>query len=121
MIIIVDNNTLLYANCICTPSRTHTVPGSPPTHITLTKNSPTSITLSWSPPVVPNGDIVHYHAHLVECPTDTLMAVQTTETSVVYDNLHPYYTYKYSLTAATAVGVGPYSDNATVQLDEAGT
>ncbi len=48
------------------------------------------------------------------------MAVQTTETSVMYDNLHPYYTYKYSLTAATAVGVGPYSDNATVQLDEAG-
>ena len=49
------------------------------------------------------------------------MTVRTTETSVVFNNLHPYYTYKYSLAAATAVGVGPYSNNATIQLDEAGT
>ncbi len=79
-----------------------------------------SITLSWSPPLVTNGRIIQYHVHLVECPTDILTITTVMDTNLMLVDLHPHYTYKYQVSAATAVGVGPLSHNSTVQLDEAG-
>ena len=39
---------------------------------------------------------------------------------VQWTGLHPYHTYKYRVAAATAVGLGPFSEERTVQTSEAG-
>ena len=39
---------------------------------------------------------------------------------VQWTGLRPYHTYKYRVAAATAVGLGPFSENRTVQTSEAG-
>ena len=39
---------------------------------------------------------------------------------VQWTGLHPYHTYKYQVAAATAVGLGPFSEERTVQTSEAG-
>ena len=43
-----------------------------------------------------------------------------TDSQVQWTGLRPYHTYKYRVAAATAVGLGPFSENRTVQTSEAG-
>ena len=39
---------------------------------------------------------------------------------VEWTGLHPYHTYQYQVAAATAVGLGPFSEERTVQTSEIG-
>ena len=98
----------------------HTVPSSTPTNITLITISSTSLTLTWSPPLVTDGNIIRYQAQLVDSVTGDLIVVMVTVGMMQWTGLRPYHTYTYRVAAATAVGLGPFSENRTVQTSEAG-
>lgn len=89
------------------------------------KESPTSLTILWLAPLEAhrNGEIINYQVHLYDIESNSLSVKEVSGDSlrVVWNDLHPFYTYKYSVAAATSVGVGPHSHNGTVLMDEAGT
>lgn len=93
---------------------------APPEQLSSLRTS-SSLTLQWiAPPFEQtNGAIQYYEIEVTEL--DTGMMFTTTSTGIVIQipNLHPHYTYV-SRVAAFTVGIGPYSDPITVQLDPAG-
>ena len=52
--------------------------------------------------------------------TEYLSVSMVTVGMVQWTGLRPYHTYKYQVAAATAVGLGPFSEERTVQTSEAG-
>ena len=96
-----------------------------------------SIQLSWDAPEIEgqNGILLHYHVIVME--TQILYLDDGTVTSSMGDNfnrtynvsegrtqlinmLHPSYNYTVRIAAATAVGIGPFSDPITVMTLEDG-
>ena len=88
--------------------------------ITVVTISSTSLTLTWSPPLVINGNIIRYQAQLLDYITKGTNISMVTDSQVQWVGLHPYHSYVYRVAAATAVGLGPFSENRTVQTSEAG-
>ena len=52
--------------------------------------------------------------------TEYLSVSMVTVGMVHWTGLRPYHTYMYRVAAATAVGLGPFSEERTVQTSEAG-
>ena len=96
------------------------VPTGSPKNVTAQVLDPTSLTLSWAPPLTErtNGLIQRYHVRITELETGQVRELNVTETSVVVSGLHPFYQYRY-IVAAVTVGVGPYSVASLVRLPEA--
>ena len=70
----------------------------------------TSVYLSWSPPLVPYGNIVSYtiliEEALVGGNITTVIAMETNSTLV---QLLPYTYYNFSVAASTRIGRGPFN------------
>ena len=79
----------------------------------------TSVYLSWSPPLVPYGNIVSYtiliEEALVGGNVTTVIAMGTSSTLV---ELVPYTFYNFSVAASTRIGTGPF-DMVTIQTPQA--
>jgi hypothetical protein len=74
----------------------------------------TSLTLTWAPPLIPNGVITHYIINAVEVDTGVNITYQAqSRTTFTVGDLHPYYTYQFNVRAVT-VAVGPASPSHTV-------
>ncbi len=75
----------------------------------------------WSPPTFEevNGIIQHYVLSITELETGEVHTRMTSSLVLVINDLHPYYTYECKVAAAT-VGLGPYSNAVTIQLNEEG-
>lgn len=108
------------------PSKTflRLVPGAPPRNITAEATSPTTIALSWEPPVErSNGRIIYYKVFLVENGgSDNEASVTTLKnaTSIVLDELKRWTEYKIWVLAGTSVGDGPKSNPMIVRTHEDG-
>ena len=87
----------------------HTVPTAAPQRVSGSAINSTSISLSWSPPPLPdqNGLIQNYSISVYEVATGTLTPYTTTNSPITISSLHPYYTYRCSVAAYTSVGEGP--------------
>ena len=81
----------------------------------------TTTQLSWQPPLPSsqNGIIRHYLIHVTEEETMRQFELMSASTSVTASDLHPYYTYSFTVSAVT-VGQGPYSEEISVQTLEEG-
>ena len=81
----------------------------------------TSIFLSWEPPPQEhqNGVVTGYLVNITEVETGNTSQLHTASTLIILSLLHPSYTYICVITAVT-VGPGPYSQNITLQVFEAG-
>lgn len=68
-----------------------------------------SIFLFWNPPPVlgTHGIIQEYHINLTEEETGAQYVYTSSNTSLSVSMLHPYYTYQWSVAAAT-IEIGPY-------------
>ena len=93
-------------------------PSGPPLLVMSQKTS-TKLILSWDPPSneSQNGIIRQYVIRIIEADTSTTTTYTSNTTQLTLNDLHPHYTYKCSVAAET-VGVGPYTADLTVQLDE---
>ena len=91
-------------------SALHAVPTGPPENVQVDAISSTSIKLAWHPPNPPdqNGIIQAYNITLTEAETGRQLNFQEegTESVLVVNFLHPYYTYQCSISAVT-IGPGP--------------
>ena len=83
------------------------VPSGPPQNIINSVTSRT-LTLSWSPPLLPqrNGVIISY---LITCSSggSIINSTRTSSTSLTITGLQPFTNYTCSVRAATTVGDGP--------------
>ncbi|CAI8041621.1 Tyrosine-protein phosphatase Lar [Geodia barretti] len=97
------------------------IPSGPPTNVTATSLSSTSIKLTWMPPPLhnQNGIIREYIIHYYVSETRESVVKQSPDnyTSTIITDLHPYYTYSFEVAAVT-VGAGPLSTEFTIRTLE---
>lgn len=81
-------------------------PGSPPLNFAPDVIESFSILFSWSPPAVPNGQIVSYTItyNLTGLPISVIVS---NGTQYLISGLEAYTFYQFTLTASTVVGDGP--------------
>ena len=99
------------------------VPTGAPENVAATTLSSTSVLLTWNPPLpdLQNGIITTYFVNVTELETG--MASQLTvadATQLLINTLHPYYVYNFYISAATVIGLGPYSPVFPIQTLEDG-
>ena len=97
------------------------VPSTSPKNLVGTAIDSTTIQLSWTAPDSDdhNGVISEYRVNVTEVETEQPIQRAVMTTSVVIAALHPYYTYKWTVSAVT-VGEGPYSPSSIVATPEDG-
>ena len=81
-----------------------------------------SITFSWDPPLFEeqNGVIVSYKLDVTALATSSVQSYTITSTTFTITNLIPFSHYTYVIAAATAVGLGPYTETDTIITPEDG-
>lgn len=92
-------------------------PSSAPENVSVSTVSSTSVQISWTPPPSANGIITEYRISVVEVDTASQQDHVTFTTSLIVQSLHPYYTYRFSVSAHT-VETGPYSAVQVLQTPE---
>ena len=103
-----------------------TAPSGPPTNVTVSIESSTSILVSWSevPAIDRNGIITQYE--VVYEPLETFgemigsHAINTTNMTVTLSNLQEDVDYKMSVRAYTSAGPGPFSAEVENRTSEDG-
>ena len=101
---------------------TFVAPGAAPTMLTASNITATSFTLSWEPPEsdLQNGVIRHYLIQVFETQTGNNLTYQATARTVfTVGDLHPFYSYSFSVQAVT-VAAGPLSVPRSVRTLEDG-
>jgi len=79
--------------------------------------------INWAPPPVTtqNGIVNGYTISVSTQETGESSQYQTTGSlSLTLDNLHPDYTYTYTVAAATVLGSGPFSQLNSIRMPEDG-
>ena len=96
-------------------------PTAPPEQLSTIISS-RSLTLMWRPPPFEetNGVIQYYALSITELESGQVLTMTSMSAVAVINDLHPYYTYEFTVAAYT-VGPGPYSSSVTIQLHEEGT
>ena len=97
-------------------------PEAAPTMLTASNITATSVALSWEPPEsdLQNGVIRHYLIQVFETQTGNNLTYQVTARTVfTVGDLHPFYTYSFSVQAVT-VAAGPLSVPQSVRTLENG-
>ena len=94
-------------------------PSAPPQHLRQAATTDTSITLNWQPPPEENwnGVVRFYYLFISEVESGTSYRENSTTTTYLVENLHPFYTYVFSVAAVT-VAAGPISDSIILQTSE---
>lgn len=83
----------------------------------------TSVLASWEPPLQEdqNGIIQRYTLRVVGVHTDEdiIISTNSTRTEISVDNLHPFYSYKFTVAAVT-ISHGPFGQPVTVVMPPLG-
>ena len=82
-------------------------PGSPPDMIVITTVTSRSVTLTWKPPIEPNGFITEYRFQCFGENHAVNSNVMGSQTTITLSGLLPYTNYSCSITAHTSAGGGP--------------
>uniref|UniRef100_A0A3Q4ICD5 Phosphatidylinositol phosphatase PTPRQ-like n=1 Tax=Neolamprologus brichardi TaxID=32507 RepID=A0A3Q4ICD5_NEOBR len=98
------------------------VPGSPPYGLSYESVSPSEVNVTWMPPLLPNGVIIHYS---LEIWNSSHYLNLTSRTNYIHiTHLRKYAHYRVVVQAHTGVGAGNYSSeplNITTLEDAPGT
>ena len=84
----------------------NTVPGSTPLNLNISFVNSTTLLLSWSQPLIPNGIITKYTVNCIEENKKNYTLVTST-TIILVSDLSPYTNYTCSVFGHTKVGMGP--------------
>ncbi len=96
------------------PFNFYLAPEGAPISVLSSNVTSTSLTLSWLPPLNPNGLIRRYIITVLEINTGTNSTYQAhSHTSISIGDLHPFYSYTFNVFAIT-VEEGPSSLSHTV-------
>ena len=96
-------------------------PKSAPRNVTVSIQSSTTLSYSWSAPPSEdhNGIIQHYAILVIEIDTNTTLEFISITTSILINTLHPHYSYTIQCAAVT-VAQGPYTSKITPIMPEDG-
>ena len=83
------------------------VPGGPPSNFRATVVNSTTITLSWSEPLLPHGVITSYTITYNSTGRQISVTVNARDTSYLLSGLDEFTTYDVFIYASTRVGSGP--------------
>lgn len=88
------------------------VPSGPPRNV-LIDSTTTSFTISWDPPLEPNGNIQGYKVMYYKCDDPNKKNIRDNVNERVYTvkDLHPYRCYRILVACESSGGLGPYSDS----------
>lgn len=87
-------------------------PTAPPQNFSYRLQSPTTIVITWGPPLLQyrNGQITHYGLHFHKSSDQSPLEYNTTETRKVYSSLDENTEYVFRVRAYTGKGPGPWSN-----------
>lgn len=96
-------------------------PSAPPSYASGVSLGSNEILVTWDPPPAQqqNGVIDEYGVNVTETNTGRRFQLATNKTQITIGNLHPFYSYLWSVTAVT-VEEGPYTNAVNVTTDESG-
>ena len=96
-------------------------PSSPPRLLVITAMNSHSINISWSPPPMDkvNGIIQYYFLNITVIETSQTLYLQTSDTSVSLNDVHPHYTYTV-VVAAVTIAIGPFSTEQSITTPQDG-
>ena len=100
----------------------HSEPSDIPGDIVVSAVDAQSVQLTWAPPPPQhwNGIIIGYVIRVIGVHTEEDYHLPLTNgTSMVIEDLHPFYTYRFSIAAQT-VAVGPFSNSTVLQMPASG-
>ena len=83
-----------------------TVPGSTPLNLNISFVNSTTLLLSWSQPLIPNGIITKYTINCIG-ENNKNQTVVTSTTMTLVSDLSPYTKYTCSIFGETRIGMGP--------------
>ncbi|XP_078139181.1 phosphatidylinositol phosphatase PTPRQ [Centroberyx gerrardi] len=83
------------------------VPGSPPYDLSYESVSPSEVNVTWQPPLVPNGVIIHYSLELWN--STHYLSLTSPSNFIHITHLKKYARYRIMVQAHTRVGPGNYS------------
>ncbi|XP_025017927.1 tyrosine-protein phosphatase Lar isoform X2 [Tetranychus urticae] len=92
-------------------------PGAPPQNITYRLQTPTTVVITWDPPLPEyrNGRITNYGIHFQK-PVDTAVEERfTNDTRIVFSSLTENAEYTCKIRAFTSKGPGPWSNRIQIQ------
>ena len=97
------------------------VPTAPPANLSVTAVTSRTATLSWDPPPYEeqNGVIREYMLTVNRSDTSFFTVLNTTMTQLTVENLFPFRTYLFTVTAQTTE-LGPFTIEEVIQLPEDG-
>ncbi|XP_067118377.1 tyrosine-protein phosphatase Lar-like isoform X6 [Centruroides vittatus] len=92
------------------------VPTAPPLNMSHRLQSPTTVVVSWDPPLAQycNGKITHYGIQFHKKPDHSLSEHNSTATRMVFSSLDENTEYEFRVRAYTSRGPGPWSMKITV-------
>lgn len=97
-------------------------PSGPPSNISATALTSTSIVVSWEPPLPQyrNGPILAYNVTVTNAVTDSFVhsSIVPTTTTTTIGGLQPFTPYSFTLSARTSVGYGPPDTLTEVTLED---
>ena len=90
--------------------------------MTALQFTPTSLTLSWSPPPPEhrNGIITEYMVIVLVLSTLQATGYNTNDTMLALTGLQPYSNYQMRVAASTSAGWGPQTDSLVLQTAQDG-
>lgn len=99
----------------------HIEPSQPPNSVSVNATNATSVIISWVAPLQEyrNGIIQSYTVRVVGVHTDEDFTLSINSTEIVVDNLHPFYSYEFTVAAVTT-SLGPFSLPVTLAMPPAG-
>ena len=97
-----------------------TVPEDAPTDVIITGISVSSVSITWTPPSIPNGVITHYTIYVDYADGSSIAALYTDNATTIYvlAGLEPYQLVIVYVSASTAIGEGPKSEAAEGRSSE---
>ena len=98
------------------------VPKDPPRNVVINSKTSTSFTLSWDPPLEPNGAIMGYDIWYYKCgkPNEKTLHDKAMDSVHTITDLQPWRCYRIQVACQSSGGLGPYSDYVENKTDPAG-
>ena len=87
-------------------------PSGPPLNVKIVNTTSSSITLTWDPPLEPNGIILGYDVMYYECQESNIKNIHGSinERKHTINHLHPYRCYRMHVACKSSGGSGEFSD-----------
>ena len=99
-----------------------TAPKDPPRNVVINRTTSNSITLSWDPPLEPNGVIEGYDVRYYERESPNKLNIDDNVKRRVHtiSDLEPWRYYRILVACQSSGGLGPYSESVEQRTDPGG-